>query len=114
MTIDQTSWLSKRFLNIRIIVFDFNNFRELGVTSYYLTSTDKAAVILMKNAGVLNQNLSIVSELAVWVSNGFNDGTVTSGTEQDVIYGTQSGYNPSLYNAFIVTSQKLVGVNTGP
>ncbi len=114
MTIDQTSWLSKRFPNIRIIVFDFNNLRGLGVTSYYLTSKDKTAVVLIKNAGVLNQNLSIVSNLAVWVSNGFNDGTVTSGTEQDVIYGTQSGYNPSLHNASIVTSQKLVGVNTGP
>ena len=114
MTVDQTSWLSKRFRHIRIIVFDFNIFRENGVTSYYLTSTDKAAVILIKNAGVLNQNLSIVSDLAVWVSNGFNDGTVTSGTEQDVTDGTQIGYSPSLYNASIVTSQKVVGVNSGP
>jgi hypothetical protein len=114
MTVDQTSWLSKRFPNIRIIVFDFNNFRENGVTSYYLTSTDEAAVILIKNAGVLNQNLSIVSNLAVWVSKGFNHGTVTSGTEQDVTYGTQIGYSPSLYNASIVTGQKVVGVNTGP
>lgn len=115
MTVDQTSWLSKSFPNKRIIDFDFNIFRGNGVTSYYITSTDKTAVILIKNAGVLNQNLSIVSDLAVWVSNGFNDGTVTTGTEQDVIYGTlPGGYNSSLYNASIVTSQNVVGVNTGP
>jgi hypothetical protein len=114
MTVDQTSWLSQSFPTIRIIVFDFNNFRALGLTSYYVTSGDKTAVVLVKNAGVLGQNLSIVTDLAVWVSNGFNDGTVTSGTESDPIYGTQSGYNPSLYAASIVTSQKVVGVNTGP
>lgn len=113
MTVDQTSWLSKSFPTIRIIVFDFNNFRTLGLTSYFITSADKTAVVLVKNAGVLGQNLSIVTDLAVWVSNGFNDGTVTSGTESNTIYGTQGGYNPSLYAASIV-SPKVVGVNTGP
>ncbi|MGA8656132.1 MAG: hypothetical protein WB586_08265 [Chthoniobacterales bacterium] len=113
MTVDQTSWLSKSFPTIRIIVFDFNNFRTLGLTSYFVTSADKTAVVLVKHAGVLGQNLSIVTDLAVWVSNGFNDGTVTSGTESNTIYGSQAGYNPSLYAASIV-SPKVVGVNTGP
>jgi hypothetical protein len=79
------------------------------LTSYFITSADKTAVVLVKNAGVLGQNLSIVTDLAVWVSNGFNDGT-----ESNPSYGHQSGYNSSLHNASIVTSQKVVGVNTGP
>jgi hypothetical protein len=121
MTVDQTSWLSTLpdLPNRRIIVFDFNplspanNISASGLTSYYITSTDKTAVVLVKNAGVLGQNLSIVTDLAVWVSNGFNDGTVTTGTGSDTVYGTRSGYNPSLYAASIITSQKVVGVNTG-
>ena len=114
MTVDQTSWLSKSFPSIRIIVFDFNNFKALGLTSYFITSTDKTAVLLVKNAGVLSGNLSVVTDLAVWVSNGFNDGTVTSGTELNPQFTSQPGYSPSLYNTSIVTSQNVVGVNTGP
>jgi hypothetical protein len=114
MTLNQNSWLSNSFPTIRIIVFNFNNFKALGLTSYFITSTDKTSVVLVKNAGVLGQNLSIVTDLAVWVSNGFNDGTITSGPDSNPSYGSQTGYNPSLYNASIVTSQKVVGVNTGP
>jgi len=95
--IDPTSSLATSFPGKRIIQLDFSN-PAPGVTSFYVTSSDKTAFLLIKNAGVLNQDLSIVTDLAVLVSNGFNDGS-----------GSSTIYNPTA--ASIVTSQKVVGVN---